>query len=279
MPSFWFRKLAGLYQSAQSVGKGKRWRCPDRIHAETPTKRNDVDLFRFECAARYQAASGPVGPRLLQIYRALRKHFGHAAWWPGDTPLEVAVGAVLTQNTSWRNVERAILALKRAGLLSLPALAAISEDALAHHLQSAGTFRVKARRLKNLVAWISRECAGDFDSLRHRPLAEVRASLLAVNGVGEETADAILLYATPHTTFVVDAYTRRAFARLGFLRTDATYAEAKRVFESALPADRELFNDYHAQIVRLGQATCRTKPRCAVCPLAARFVFEAKRNR
>jgi endonuclease-3 related protein len=215
----------------------------------------------------------------MAIYRALLRHFGHAAWWPGNSPLEVAVGAVLTQNTSWRNVERAIAALKHAGLLSLPALEAISEDALATHLQSAGTFRVKARRLKNLVAWISRECAGDFDALSRRLFAEVRASLLRVNGVGEETADAILLYATPHTTFVIDAYTQRAFSRLGFLRAGATYTEAKRLFEGALPADRELFNDFHAQIVRLGQTYCQTKPRCDACPLGARFAFETKRNR
>ncbi|MBI3070879.1 MAG: endonuclease III domain-containing protein [Deltaproteobacteria bacterium] len=203
----------------------------------------------------------------MAVYRALREHFGHAAWWPGESPLEVAVGAVLTQNTSWKNVERAIATLKRAGLLSLPALEAISESALARHLQSAGTFRVKARRLKNLVAWISRECGGDFEALARRPFAEVRASLLAVNGVGDETADAILLYAASFPTFVVDAYTRRVFARLGFLSSSATYAEAKRLFERALPLDRALFNDYHAQIVRLGQHYCRRNPKCGACPL------------
>jgi endonuclease-3 related protein len=211
-----------------------------------------------------------LAPRatLKAVYGRLRAAFGHAGWWPGDSPFEVCVGAILVQNTAWANVERTLDALKKRRLLSFRALDRLSERHLAPLLRSSGTFRVKARRLRAFLDFLSSEYDGRVEAMRAEQPAELRRKLLAVPGVGPETADSIVLYAAGHPSFVVDAYTRRVFTRLGLLRGGESYADVQRLFEEHLPRDAALYNDYHAQIVRLGKGSCRTRPRCPECPLA-----------
>lgn len=205
-------------------------------------------------------------------YPTLLARFGPQHWWPGDSPFEVMVGALLTQNTAWTGVESAIVALKAAHALSPRALLALPYPALAALIRPAGTPRVKARRLHALCAFLDRQ--GEAETPERlgagRPRTEVRQALLAVHGIGEETADAILLYALDRPSFVVDAYTRRIFGRLGLLRGEESYRDIQRRFEIALPRDSRLYNDYHAQLVALGKRHCRTRPLCLDCPLAVR---------
>ncbi len=204
-------------------------------------------------------------------YRLLHRRYGPQHWWPGETPFEVMVGAVLTQNTAWGNVEKAIANLRASGALDARALLALPDAELAERIRPAGYFNVKARRLKSLCGFLLEEgVAAQPARLRERaPLPELRRRLLAVHGVGEETADSILLYALGLPVFVVDAYTRRIFGRLGLLEGRETYAAIRRAFEEHLPADAALFNEYHALVVQLGKAVCRPRPRCGECPLAA----------
>ncbi|MFA9461967.1 endonuclease III domain-containing protein [Thiohalorhabdus methylotrophus] len=204
------------------------------------------------------------------IHDTLYTAFGTQNWWPADTPFEVAVGAVLTQNTAWTNVERAIAALREADCLAPRAILDTPDEALAAHIRPAGYFNVKAQRLKALCRFLLRECPdGDIAHLAGEPTASLRVRLLAVKGVGEETADSILLYALGHRIFVVDAYTRRIFERLGLLESGLSYTAIQTRFQEALPADRALYNEYHALIVALGKDYCKPKPRCGACPLRA----------
>ena len=203
----------------------------------------------------------------MLIYRRLRARFGHAGWWPGDSPFEVCVGAILVQNTAWANVERTLDGLRRRRLLSFRALHRLTVARLGPLLRSSGTFRVKARRLRAFLDFLASEYNGRVEAMRSEEPTLVRRKLLAVSGIGPETADSIALYAAGHPAFVVDAYTRRVFTRLGLLRGRESYAEVQRFFEERLPRDPALYNDYHAQIVRLGKDVCRTRPRCAECPL------------
>jgi endonuclease III related protein len=202
------------------------------------------------------------------VYERLRGAFGHAGWWPGDSPFEVCVGAILVQNTAWTNVERTLEGLRERGLLSFRALSRLPVSRLAPLLRSSGTFRVKARRLRAFLDFLSSEYGGRVEVMRSEDLPTLRRKLLAVPGIGPETADSIALYAAGHPSFVVDAYTRRAFTRLGLLRGGESYAEVQRLFEEGLPRDAALYNDYHAQVVRLGKDFCRARPRCPDCPLA-----------
>jgi endonuclease-3 related protein len=201
-------------------------------------------------------------------YQRLYATFGPQHWWPADTPFEVAVGAVLTQNTAWTNVERAIANLRARELLSPAALAALDPAELAEPIRPAGYFNIKARRLQALCRFVLDELNGDITGLAHWELVEARRALLTVNGVGEETADSILLYACQHPIFVVDAYTRRIFERLGLLAPGLTYREVQTAFQGALPIDTALYNEYHALIVALGKDYCRPRPACDACPLA-----------
>jgi endonuclease-3 related protein len=216
----------------------------------------------------YSGAMNRSAPWLAP-YRLLLERHGPQHWWPGETPFEVMVGAVLTQNTAWGNVEKAIAGLKRAGALSCRAILDLSDAALAELIRPAGYFNVKARRLKALCGFLmERGVAEAPERLAAQATpAELRRSLLGVHGIGEETADSILLYALNLPRFVVDAYTRRAFGRLGLLDGGESYAEIQRLFETELPADIGLYNEYHALIVRLGKEHCRPKPRCTDCPL------------
>jgi endonuclease-3 related protein len=204
---------------------------------------------------------------LLRVYRRLRRRFGHAGWWPGDSPFEVCVGAILVQNTAWLNVERTLQALRARGLLSYGALHRLPASRLAPLLRSSGTFRVKARRLRALLDFLGSEWDGRVGGMRGEEPLRLREKLLRVHGVGRETADSIALYAAGHPLFVVDAYTRRVFSRLGLLHGREPYDDVRHFFEQRLPRDAGLYGDYHAQIVRLAKDVCRPRPRCPECPL------------
>lgn len=204
---------------------------------------------------------------LTEIYQLLYDAFGPQHWWPGQTQFEIIVGAVLTQNTNWTNVEKAIANLKSADCLSPQKIHSLDHTQLAELIRPAGYFNVKAKRLKNLIDWLFEKYDGELANLQNIPTDTLRAELLAVNGVGQETADSILLYALSRAIFVVDAYTARLAVRHGLLDAEADYEQLQQLFQSNLPADVQLFNEYHALLVRLGKEFCRPTPRCMVCPL------------
>ncbi|MEN6457719.1 MAG: endonuclease III domain-containing protein [Thermoguttaceae bacterium] len=205
---------------------------------------------------------------LSEVYRRLLDAFGPQHWWPGETPFEVVVGAMLTQNTSWQNVERAIGNLRDADLLEPHALHAVPVEELEELLRPAGYFRVKARRLRCLLDFLITQYDGSLDAMFATGLPDLRQQLLDVHGVGPETADSILLYAGQLPVFVVDAYTHRVFSRHGWIDFDADYHRIQDYAQSELPADVPTYNEFHALLVRLGKDACRkTKPKCAECPL------------
>jgi endonuclease-3 related protein len=205
---------------------------------------------------------------LLEIYGRLDAAYGDQRWWPGETPFEVAVGAILTQNTAWPNVEKAIANLREAGLLEPAKLAALPAPAVAPLIKPAGYYNVKAGRLRRFLDFLFEEYGGDVAAMTQEALAAVRPKLLAVRGIGPETADSILLYACGLPTFVVDAYTYRVLRRHGLADDAATYDELKELFESNLEADVRLYNQYHALLVRVGRERCRRRePLCEGCPL------------
>jgi endonuclease-3 related protein len=207
-------------------------------------------------------------PVLRQYYEALFAAHGPQHWWPGRTRFEVVVGAILTQNTAWTNVERAIANLRREKLLTPRAIENISFARLARLIRSSGYFRQKARKLKAFVRFLRREYAGSLTKMFRTPTAELRARLLDVHGIGPETADSILLYAGAHSVFVVDAYTRRILQRHGLVETAQGYEEIRQLFEVSLPQDERLYNEYHALLVHTGKHSCRTRePLCSQCAL------------
>ena len=211
----------------------------------------------------------PADGFIRQLYEVLLEEFGPQRWWPGESAFEVMVGAVLTQNTNWKNVERAIDNLKERDLLDPHALHRLSEEELAALVRPSGFYNVKARRLKALLDWLINTADGDLKGLRRRSLARLRKELLGVPGIGPETADSVLLYALEKPTFVVDAYTRRALRRHGLIDERATYEDTKALFESSLPREVRLFNEYHALLVELGKRCCRPRPLCQACPARA----------
>jgi len=204
---------------------------------------------------------------VINIYQTLYKSFGPQHWWPGETPFEVVVGAVLTQNTAWRNVEKAIENLKKAGSLSLDKFYKIPVKKLAKLIRPAGYFNVKASRLKALASWLKSICGGRLTHLEKIKKDKLRSLLLDVYGVGPETADSILLYALNKKSFVIDAYTRRIFSRHGFISGSESYDTIKKFFEQILPKSEKIYNEFHALIVKLGKDYCRKKPLCSICPL------------
>ncbi len=208
-----------------------------------------------------------TGRTLMDFYEALLGHYGPQGWWPGQTREEVIIGAILTQNTAWRNVERAIDNLRRAGCLDLARVHDMEPARLAELIRPAGTFNVKAKRLKACVDWLFERFGGDLDAMFACSLDELREALLGVRGVGRETADAILLYAGQMPSFVVDAYTHRVLLRHGLIDHEADYDEVKALFEDCLPPEVDLFNEYHALLVAVGKNHCRPRPRCEGCPL------------
>lgn len=202
------------------------------------------------------------------IYQTLLNHFGPQHWWPAESPLEVMVGAVLTQNTSWRNVEKAIANLREADALSIETLHAFDHEELAELIRPAGYYRLKTKRLTNLIRFVVEKYDGSLDLMFASDVATLREELLSVNGVGPETADTILLYAGELPTFVVDTYTARVLKRHGLIEIEADYHAIKDYFESSLPTEGPMYNEYHALLVRVGSEYCRKTPKCDDCPLA-----------
>jgi endonuclease-3 related protein len=203
----------------------------------------------------------------MAVYRRLFERFGPLHWWPADTPFEVCIGAILTQNTAWTNVEKAIVALRQAAIMTPAAVRDVDTEDLAQLIRPAGYFNVKSVRLKDFVTWLFLHHRGSLERMFAGDWRTLRMELLQVRGIGPETADSILLYAGNMPTFVVDAYTRRLFHRLGLLPEDAGYDEARDMFVKHLPADTPLFNEYHALIVEQCKQFCRKKPLCKGCPL------------
>ncbi len=208
--------------------------------------------------------------RLQAIYQRLYGHFGSQHWWPGDTPLEILVGAVLTQNTNWSNVSKAIAHLKADQLLTLEALVALPVDQLAERIRPCGYYNLKAQRLKNLLTLLNEGVAemGSLAEFFSQDLTYVREKLLSVKGVGPETADSILLYVAEKPIFVVDAYSYRFLSRHGLVAEESSYEEMQELFMTSLPAEVGLYNEYHALLVCLGKEFCKkNNPRCEQCPL------------
>ncbi len=204
---------------------------------------------------------------LKRIYGLLLERYGPRHWWPAETPFEVCVGAILTQNTNWGNVEKAIANLKREGLLSALALRDVAVDRLAETIRPAGYFNVKSVRLKGFISWLFDRFEGSVERMAGEDWPRLRKELLTVKGIGPETADSILLYACGKPTFVVDAYTKRLLTGLGLITGKEGYEEVRALFMNNLPADVALFNEYHALIVQHAKEHCRKKPLCPGCPL------------
>ena len=204
---------------------------------------------------------------LLQIYQKMFDALGPRQWWPGETPFEVVIGAILTQNTNWSNVEKAIKNLKMAGKLSPEGIYELSVTELAKLIRPSGFFNVKAKRVKAFINWLFSKYEGNLSKMFDQDLQILRGKLLSVKGIGPETADSILLYAGNMPTFVVDAYTHRIFSRHELIPEESTYDEMKSFFEENLPKDVQLFNEYHALLVNIGKTFCKPRKVCESCPL------------
>jgi endonuclease-3 related protein len=208
-----------------------------------------------------------ITEQLTEIYQLLFDRFGPQSWWPGETQFEIITGAILTQNTNWANVEKAIANLKSAHLLTPEKLCHLNVSELAELIRPAGYYNIKAKRLKSFLSWLFHNYDGQLANLENLDTDRLRAELLAVKGIGRETADSILLYAFDRPIFVVDAYTARVAVRHGLIEPDADYEQLRDLFQSNLPQDSQLFNEYHALLVRLGKEFCRPKAKCPRCPL------------
>jgi endonuclease-3 related protein len=208
-----------------------------------------------------------AGKGLLHVYERLLSAYGPQRWWPGDSPFEVMVGAILTQAASWANVKKAIDSLKAADALSPRAIREKPEEELAQLIYSSGYYNAKARKLKALAEYLGRRYADDIDAMAEREPASLREELLEVHGIGEETADDILLYALGKPVFVIDEYTRRTFVRLGLAPERGPYSDYQALFATSLSPDPELYAEYHALIVRHGHSVCRKRPLCRGCCL------------
>jgi endonuclease-3 related protein len=221
-------------------------------------------------SARLHSSSRAAGPQpaLRTYYDTLFAAHGPQHWWPARTPFEVIVGAILTQNTSWANVEPCMESLRREKLLTVRAIEAVPSAHLAGLIRSSGYFRQKAKKLKAFVGFLRDAYQGSLSKMFRAPTPALREQLLAVHGIGPETADAILLYAGNHAVFVVDAYTRRMLERHGLTETEQRYEDIRQLFERSLPPDAALYNEFHALIVHTGKHYCRARnPRCDECAL------------
>jgi endonuclease III related protein len=218
--------------------------------------------------AAQPAPSAVPRPELGSYFETLSAALGPQRWWPARTPFEVIVGAILTQNTAWTNVERAITNLRRARLLTPAALERVHRRRLERLIRSSGYFRQKARKLKEFVRFLRRGFGGSLARMFRTPTAELRERLLAVHGIGPETADSILLYAGGHRVFVVDAYTHRILERHALAPARTGYEQVRALFEVSLPPEPAIYNEFHGLIVHVGKNWCRTRqPRCQECPL------------
>jgi len=209
------------------------------------------------------------GNSYLEAYELLYEHFGPQDWWPGETPLEVMVGAVLTQNTNWINVTKAIDNLDKDGMLGYPQLIDMPVDRLAEYIQPSGYYNLKAKRLHNLLMMIENLYDGDLDCFFKDDMMSARENLLGVKGVGPETADSILLYACGHPVFVIDSYTHRVFSRHNLVEEETDYYTMQTTFMDHLPGDVQIFSEFHALIVLVAKKFCKkTNPLCDQCPLS-----------
>ena len=218
-------------------------------------------------------------PCFLEVYETLRGHFGFLDWWPGDTADEILIGAVLTQNTSWKNVEKAILNLKKEGMLSVKRISTASITKLQRMIRPSGYYRQKALRLKGICSHITANYA-TLENFFSQDTADLRKELLSLNGIGPETADSIILYSAEKLIFVIDAYTRRAVQRIYGEKNEHGYAELQSLMQRSIPPDIKLYNDFHAQFVELGKNYCRKKPVCGECPLhgACRYAMASAKT-
>ena len=208
-----------------------------------------------------------LNPTLTDIYRQLRNYHGPQKWWPADTPFEVMVGAILVQRTTWTNTRRAIDNLKSSGKLSPKSIRDTSENELQELIRPSGFFRSKATKLRALCEFLSERYDDNLDAMSKRPSADLRYELLSIYGVGDETADDIMLYAFKRLYFVVDAYTRRIFGRLGLVDPKLKYADLQSLFHNEIPPNVALYNEYHGLIVIHAKEICKTRPACSECPL------------
>lgn len=205
---------------------------------------------------------------LLKIYDLLYAKFGPRHWWPGDTKIEIIIGALLTQNTAWTNVEKAIRNIKRERVLSVSRLSDIKEKNLARLIRPSGYYNIKANRIKNFLRFLNMRYSGSINKMFGSDLYKLREELLSVKGIGNETADSILLYAGNKPIFVIDTYTKRILSRHGLTNEDADYKKVQSLFMSNLKKDERLFNEYHALLVELGKSMCKSKkPLCGICPI------------
>ncbi len=211
--------------------------------------------------------------RLFDIFQLMTAYYGPLNWWPAESVYEVCIGAILTQNTAWINVEKAIDKLKEAGVLTQESLMQIDQNELALLIRASGFFTIKSERIKSFVQWLDSRFDGSLDKMFAGNWMELRRELLKVKGVGPETCDAILLYAGHKPSFVVDSYTNRLFHRLGLLDGKECYEEVRTIFMKSLPADVQLYNEYHAVIVEHCKRFCRKKPACSDCPLQSACGF------
>ncbi len=225
-----------------------------------------MSKINLEIPACLAGRRNPKSEILLGIYDTLYGASGPLHWWPGETAFEVMVGAILTQNTSWRNVEKAIQRLKEKKVLSIRRIHQLKTEELASLIRSSGYYRIKAGRLKAFVDFLVEGYEGDLVRMRREDLGELRRKLLGVKGIGPETADSILLYGLKKPIFVVDAYTRRILSRHRIISEKASYEEIQRLFMDHLPLDGSLFNEYHALFVHVGKTLCRKIPECDICP-------------
>ncbi len=212
-------------------------------------------------------AASRLKDRLLELYRRLFDRFGPQGWWPGETPFEVALGAILTQNTNWQNVSRVLEALKANGDLDPVILTEMPEADLARRFRPAGYYNLKARRVKNFLDFLAARFGNSMEKMALEELEDLRVELLGLHGIGPETADSILLYALHKPTFVVDAYTFRILSRHDLATEPCSYEELRQLFMERLPLEVPLYQEFHALLVRLGKEFCRPQPRCAGCPL------------
>ncbi len=228
--------------------------------------------FRGPAPEPTHVAKSPAGrgicSEIRKAYHILYSLNGNLHWWPGNSRLEIIIGAILTQNTAWQNVEKAIARMKTAGLLSLRSLRRCRTSELEEAIRPSGYFRQKARKIKAFIEMLDHSFAGSLAKMAREETPRLREVLLGTWGIGSETADSILLYAFSRPIFVIDAYTIRVATRHGWMRGHPRYDEAQALFERCLPRDVALFNDYHAQMVWVGKHYCRSKPRCGDCPLS-----------
>lgn len=212
-------------------------------------------------------AKRPAAEWLISAYALLNDSFGNLHWWPGESPFEIIVGAILTQNTAWQNVEKAIQSLKDKEMLFLRVMLEADHDILAEAIRPSGYYNVKAKRLKAFLRFIQDNYAGDLSLMFAEELQRLRDQFLGVTGIGEETADSILLYAGQKPIFVVDAYTRRILSRHGLIAGSESYSVIQNLFMKTFPDDIGLYNQYHALMVETGKTYCQKRPRCSACPI------------